>query len=169
MIDIRELTVDNTSEFYSLVLESSKEVPNNFSYTYEEIKEMSTEEFTKKFLIKKSVDDFVLGAFEQEKMLGFIQLKTSKRDRLKHKGEVSKLYISSNNRGKGVAKKLLEKLIQIAKKIEGLEQLNLMVVSENIQAINLYLKCGFRIYGIEKNSMKFENIYTDALCMQLFV
>lgn len=46
-------------------------------------------------------------------------------------------------------RKLLVDLIQRARRLDGLEQLQMSVVQDNIEATALYRSVGFQIYGVE--------------------
>ncbi|WP_425590255.1 N-acetyltransferase family protein [Fictibacillus sp. B-59209] len=52
--------------------------------------------------------------------------------------------------GKGLGKSLLIELIRKAKNCNGLEQINLTVVSENETAKRLYKYLGLQVYGVER-------------------
>lgn len=47
-------------------------------------------------------------------------------------------------RGTGIAKGVVELVLEKARNIEGLEIINLMVVSENLRAKNFYESFGFK-------------------------
>ncbi|MBF6632895.1 MAG: GNAT family N-acetyltransferase, partial [Planococcus sp. (in: Bacteria)] len=52
---------------------------------------------------------------------------------------------------------------------QGLERLDLMVASENLQAIELYEKLGFEKYGTEIHAMKIGEKYIDEDMMVKFI
>lgn len=53
-----------------------------------------------------------------------------------HKGNVYGMYVAPEVSGQGLGKKLMLELVSRASSYEGLEQINLMVMSENIIAKN---------------------------------
>ena len=53
--------------------------------------------------------------------------------------------------------------------MEGLEQINLCVVSDNIKAKKLYKSFGFLTYGTEQKAMKIDNRYLDEYLMVLYL
>ncbi|MEM2912282.1 MAG: GNAT family N-acetyltransferase [Candidatus Bathyarchaeia archaeon] len=60
-------------------------------------------------------------------------------------GTINDLYVSPEFRGKGIGKKLVfESLNRL--KAEGVKVVRLMVVIENMSAVKLYEKFGFKIY-----------------------
>lgn len=84
-----------------------------------------------------------------------------------HKGNVFGIYVKPDFRGKSIGKALLTELIEQAKKCEGLEQINLAVVTENHSAKKLYDSLGFEVYGTERNALKFNGNYFDEDLMVL--
>ena len=61
----------------------------------------------------------------------------------------------------------MTELIRKAKNCDGLEQLNLAVVSNNVAAKQLYNSLGFKVYGVERKALKFDGCYFDEDLMVL--
>ena len=55
----------------------------------------------------------------------------------------------------------------MAREMDGLEQVNLCVVSNNERAKKLYQSVGFEIYGTERNALKYNDRYFDEDLMAL--
>lgn len=53
----------------------------------------------------------------------------------------------------GIGNALMKKSIELAREI-GYEQIELEVVTENVNAVNLYQKYGYKIYGERPNALK---------------
>ncbi|WP_433619189.1 N-acetyltransferase family protein [Paenibacillus cellulositrophicus] len=68
---------------------------------------------------------------------------------------------------KGIGKSLVQKLINKAKHCEGLEQINLTVISNNNAAKRLYEAIGFVTYGTEQNALRNGCQYFDENLMVL--
>ncbi|MEK0316802.1 GNAT family N-acetyltransferase [Cohnella sp. 56] len=84
-----------------------------------------------------------------------------------HKGSVYGVYVSPESRGKGAGKTLMLALIRRARGLDGLEQINLTVVSDNVTAKRLYESLGFEVYGIERRAIKYGGRYFDEELMVL--
>ena len=54
------------------------------------------------------------------------------------------MYCEKEYRGTGIAKGVVEFILQKARNLEGLEMINLMVVSENLRAKTFYESFGFK-------------------------
>ena len=76
------------------------------------------------------------------------------------------MYVRPQSRGKGVARELMQEIIQRARKIEGLEQI-LLIASAHLPARKFYEGLGFKAYGIEPRSLKIGTEYVDDVLMIL--
>jgi ribosomal protein S18 acetylase RimI-like enzyme len=116
-------------------------------------------------------DSFTLGAYVENGLAGVVSFIRDGKDRekLQHKGILSTMYVSNEFRGLGIARELLEELIKRVKAIPDIEQINLIVISDNLRAKHLYLKFGFERYGTEQNSIKWGNKYLaeDQMVLRL--
>jgi ribosomal protein S18 acetylase RimI-like enzyme len=106
-------------------------------------------------------DSFTLGAFIENELVGIVSFTRNGNDRekLRHKGVLFRMYVSENFRGLGIAKKLIQELIDRVVKIEDIEQINLTVISNNENAKKLYEKFGFQTFGSEVNAIKWKGKY----------
>ncbi|HDJ1506856.1 TPA: GNAT family N-acetyltransferase, partial [Staphylococcus aureus] len=74
---------------------------------------------------------------------------------------------SKEYRGTGIAKNVVEFILEKARNLEGLKIINLMVVSENLRAKAFYESFGFKKYGTEPKSLFDESKYYDEDLMYL--
>ncbi|MDQ8734473.1 GNAT family N-acetyltransferase [Paenibacillus sp. LHD-38] len=163
---IRVLDEQDAGLYQDLRLNALKNNPEAFGSTYEREEKFSLETVIER--IKPTKDKFVLGAFDDGCSLvgsvGFVRengLKTS------HKGNVFGMYVAPEGRGQGVGKSLMLELSRKAKVCDGLEQINLAVISENHAAKKLYTSIGFKVYGVEQNALKYKGQYFDEDYMVL--
>lgn len=77
------------------------------------------------------------------------------------------MYVAPEARSTGLGKALMLEVIKMARNLNGLEQLNLSVVSTNISAKKLYESLGFETYGLERNALKQNEEYFDEEFMVL--
>lgn len=121
------------------------------------------------FPTKDRNDSFTLGAYSGNILAGVVSFTRDgdDREKLRHKGFISTMYVTKQFRGYGIAKQLLEELIKKVKAIPGIEQINLIVISDNLTAKQLYEKFGFQKYGTELNSIKWEGKYWSEDLMVL--
>jgi ribosomal protein S18 acetylase RimI-like enzyme len=106
-------------------------------------------------------DSFTLGAYADQVLSGVVSFNRDGEDRekLRHKGIISTLYVANEFRGLGIAKALMEELIQRVKRISDIEQINVIVIASNVKAKQLYEHFGFEKYGTEQHSVKWKGKY----------
>ena len=77
--------------------------------------------------------------------------------------------LKKSERGYGYGEIMVRHAIREAKRL-GYRKLVLEVMSTNIVAVNLYKKCGFEIYGINKEGIKIsDDLYDDIILMDIFL
>ena len=105
-----------------------------------------------------------MGAFEGAEILGVSGLRANQGPKESHKGTLVGMYVRPQARNRGVGRRLVEAVIEVARR-RGVELLQLAVVSDNEPARRLYARLGFVEYGIEKKSLKQGGRYTDEVLM----
>ena len=157
---IRILNKSDALAYQEVRLSALKNNPEAFSSTYEREVKFSIESIAER--LEPVKDRFVLGAFnESGSVVGIVTFMRENGLKTIHKGNVFGMYVAPEARGKGLGKSLMIELIKKAKSCDGLEQINLTVVSENNSAKKLYKSLGFEVYGIEKKALKFNGQYFD--------
>lgn len=73
------------------------------------------------------------------------------------------MYVQPSSRKVGVGRRLVETIIDFARK--RVELIQLAVVSGNEQARRLFASLGFLEYGIEKNALRQDGRYYDEVLM----
>ncbi len=79
-------------------------------------------------------------------------------------GEVS-VYISTEARGKGVGKQLLESLIEESEK-ENFWTLQAGIFPENIASLSMHTSCGFRIIGTREKIGQMNGVWRDTVLLE---
>lgn len=163
MIVIRVLTPADAESFRDLRLNALKNNPEAFSANYEDFANTSLESVRER--IHNTDDSIILGAFINDVLIGMIGFVRERSGKLNHKGNIWGTYVSQEFRGQGIGSKLLNETILRAKKVKGLSQINLGVITFNEAAKRMYETHGFKSYGIEINSMQYNGKYFDEELM----
>lgn len=159
-MNIRVLNEADALVYQELRLSALKTNPEAFGSTYEREVQFSLETVVGR--LKTSKDKFVLGSFDiSGSLIGTVTFMRENNIKTSHKGNVFGMYVAPEIRGQGVGKLLISKLIEKASKCDGLEQINLTVVSNNQSAKKLYESVGFVVYGTELKALKFNGQYFD--------
>lgn len=115
-------------------------------------------------------DHFTLGAFiNGQQLVGIATFKRDKRHKARHKSYIHTMYVAPEMRGKKIAMRMLESLVESAQAMMSLEQIHLWVLNpETATAKKLYLKAGFVTQGtVVKKDLKINGNYVDAEYMTL--
>ncbi|ULO09554.1 GNAT family N-acetyltransferase [Paenibacillus sp. 19GGS1-52] len=149
-MNIRVLQETDAPRYQELRLNSLIINPEAFGSTYEREVGFSLETVVER--IKPSKDKFVLGAFDSNgSLVGIVTFMRENSQETVHKGNVYGMYVAPEVRGQGLGKSLMLELLTKARDCEGLEQINLTVVSNNDSAKKLYKSVGFEVYSMEGN------------------
>ena len=138
---LTELKPENDKDIRQLALALTKDASVEYS-----------PDFLRKII--NNPDHVAIVAFDGNKIIGIIILITYLLIEGERKGWIEGLVVSENYRGQGIGRKLLEKVIEEAKK-KGLKSLNLTSREERIAANKLYQKMGFIRYETNVYRIKF--------------
>jgi RimJ/RimL family protein N-acetyltransferase len=97
-------------------------------------------------------------------LIGMTVLVRNDLPKTRHAGSIFGVYTHPDWRGTGVADALLEACVDYARAL-GIRLVRLAVVTTNASAIRLYQRCGFRVYGVEPESIQLDGVYYDELLM----
>lgn len=170
---LRLLQQAEAQAYRELRLQSYLEDPFAFSGSYNDEYDKSVEDFQEELLVKGDPPEwFVLGAYESDRLIGFVKFQRDERSKAIHKSMVHAMFVDPAYRKQQVGKMLIDELIERAKKMEGLEQIHLWVLhsEHSISASNFYKKCGFESQGpVVKKDLKVDGYYIDAEYMVMYL
>lgn len=114
-------------------------------------------------------EDFLVGAFFEEKMVGCAGLnKVSEHIKNRHRGGFG-ISIRQQFCDAGLGTLMLQEVLQTARKTH-FEQIELGVFEDNPRAIHLYEKCGFVPWGRQPRAFKLKDgTYRDEIQMILIL
>ena len=163
---IRKLVENDAESLWKLRLYALETVPASFGDSPEELRMTSVAEYASR-LRSGGPENFVLGAFEDEALVGMMGFYRETATKRRHKGWIWGVFVSPSVRGKGVGRTLLAGVIEAAKALPGIRCLRLTVSTTQQPAINLYERHGFRSFGTEPQAMRIGEQSTDELHMIL--
>lgn len=167
-MDIQVLDESDARLYQKLRLAALKISPEAFGSTYEREVKFSLETVIER--MKPTGNKFVLGAYDDDgSLVGIVTFVRESGLKTAHKGNVFGMYVAPEMQGRGLGKLLMLELIRKARDCDGVEQINLTVVSSNEPAKRLYKSLGFEVYGVERNALKYNGQYFDEEFMALFL
>ncbi len=159
-IAIRRLRAADGPAYRSLRLEALERHPASFGTALEDVAGHGPDWFGARL-----EQHLTLGAVRGEVLLGTATLVLQEGAKLRHKGDVTGVYVRDEARGLGLGAALLRRLVAEAR--PRVEALRLTVEAENRAALRLYEGLGFRPYGCERRALKIGDRYHDEVLMEL--
>lgn len=138
--------------------------PEDYDKYYQDIK--LEEDFINSFINNK---DYLLCVYLNDKIIGNSALRFFTHFKDRHRVNVG-IAIQKEYQGLGIGSLLFDIMIDIAKHTEGIEQMELDVISTNEKAKRLYTKKGFVKTGDLPHELKLKDgTYLDSELMVLFL
>ncbi len=164
---IRKLNTKDYDEFCRIRLESLKTYEIAFSSMPEFF--INAPKEMKLKLLEDSENDssnFIMGYFQDEKLLGIIGFRRETRESVSHKGSMWGFVVDSDFQGKGIGKKLIMSFVDQLEKDKNIKYVRLMVATACERAIKLFMSSGFIQYGIETESISDGKNFYDQIYMK---
>ena len=152
---IRRLGPTDASDYQALRLRALKEHPEAFTSAYEE-EAPKPIAYAFNRLGQQSSARF-WGGFVDGKLVGMLGLDREPRKKNHHKALVVGMYVASEYGRQGIARQLLDALLEDARASE-VELLVRTVTCGNASAERLYQEAGFVSFGIEPDAIRVENL-----------
>jgi len=112
-------------------------------------------------LAAASDENFVLGAFAGEKLVGTVGFGRNTRLKDRHKGRIWGVFVQQDYRGQQIARALMVEALRRAGTIAGLDQIILTVGDYQAGAKKLYASLGFTVFGHEPAALKIGDVVVD--------
>ena len=155
---VRRLLPGDAALYREIRLEALTQTPEAFGSTFE------AEGVRPLAWFADRLDGAALfGAFDGAELLGIAGLYIQQGRKHAHKGSLWTMYVRPSARRMGIGRRLVEAVIEHARRHVELVQLS--VVSGNEEARRLYASLGFIEYGIEKDALKADGQYWDEVLM----
>jgi ribosomal protein S18 acetylase RimI-like enzyme len=99
--------------------------------------------------------------------LGIVGIRREPHKKSAHRATIWGLWVTREQRGRGLARALMEEALRFARTLEGVEYVSLSVGDWNASAKALYLDLGFTSWGIERDALRVGDDVVDEHHMSL--
>jgi len=161
----RALTAADVESYRALRLRALREEPLAFSDAFEDEHDLPWDHF--EAAMGDSDEHFTLGAFDPQGILiGLATFKRDQRRKARHKASIHTMYVAPEARGRGLGRRLLERIIDVARRL-GVEQIHLWVLDPTRSAaFALYQSVGFTQQGaLVHDDLRIDGRSVDAAYM----
>jgi RimJ/RimL family protein N-acetyltransferase len=162
----RKLGPGESGAYRALRLESLRRFPDSFGATYEEEASQARLPF-EVAIEERSAEKFVVGTFAGDRLVAIAAFARVQGRKRRHRGDISGVFVDPTHRGRSVGEALMRKLLQLAFALDGVDQVELRVVSTNAAGLRLYAKLGFEQFGLQKDFFKDAGLRWDQCFMAL--
>lgn len=150
-IALRRLSPADASDYRRVRLQALRLEPAAFGSSHAEESGLTLAQFAAR--LELSPERWTWGAFAGARLVGIATLARESRLKQRHKAAIYALYVERAWRGQGIGAALLALALQTSGQMRGVRQLRIAVMAANRQALRLYLKNGFTVYGREPEAL----------------
>jgi RimJ/RimL family protein N-acetyltransferase len=165
-VEIRLFTEQDAQTLWDLRMLALETDPWSFVESPEELRAMSVEEFATR-LRADHAENFIVGAFEQRTAVGMVGCYQEVPLKRRHKAWIWGVFVKPAERGRGIARSVMQAVIARAKAIDDLDMVMLTVAVDQPAPRKLYESLGFRSFGVEPKGIKIGNQAHDEEHMVL--
>lgn len=155
---IRPLREDEPALYRDIRLEALRLHPCSFSAAFEQ---EAAQELS--FFAQRLAANTVFAGFRGQEVCGIAGFMQETGLKRAHKGHLWGMYVRPAARGTGLARQLVEAVLEYAQ--DRVELVQLSVIAGNAPAHRLYLSLGFVAYGLEERALKVDGTDYDEVHM----
>jgi ribosomal protein S18 acetylase RimI-like enzyme len=153
-MQVNRLMPVHVAEYRAFMLQAYANDPDAFTATVPERESLPLEWWTSRVSDHPDPTELVFGAFVGARLVGVAGLRFERRERTMHKASLFGMSVLRQFRGQGIARALVEAVLEQAQSTPGTRIVQLTVTQSNAPAIRLYESCGFRPFGTEPLAVK---------------
>jgi len=164
-MDLRRLTPADAPDYRALMLATYADASAVFAATVAEREPLPIEWWAARLSDQPDPDTLVLGAFVDDRLAGAVGLWFERRERTRHKATLFGLAVRPEARGRGIARTLVQALLDQARAAPGVRVVQLTVAEPNQAARRLYTSCGFEAFGTEPLGLRIDGRFVPLVHM----
>ncbi|WP_018631550.1 GNAT family N-acetyltransferase [Neomegalonema perideroedes] len=162
---VRRLTPEDLEAYQALRLRALREEPAHFGASFEEESARPPEFWRAR--LEPAGDLALFGGFAEDRMVGLSGIWRESSPRRRHLAALVHVYLTPDQRGRGLASGLVEAALDHARSLPGLRAVHLDVMTQNAAARALYARLGFAEIGLMPEAHAVEGRFYDDVLMRL--
>jgi RimJ/RimL family protein N-acetyltransferase len=165
-MNIRLLTGTDAEQFWPFRLLALESEPRAFASSPEDHRAISMEQTAERL---RPVPDgsFVVGALDNETLVGTAGFYRDARPKTRHKGMIWGVYVAGSHRGRGIGRDTLSMLLDRVRTYTDMRQIQLAVGVTQTAAERMYRSLGFETFGLERDAINTGEEFVDEYWMAL--
>lgn len=164
-MEIRRLTTAHAAGYRAIMLQGYAQEPETFIATVPEREPLPLEWWACRVSDDPDSTQRVFGAFVEDRLIGVAGLRREQRPRTLHKSSLFGLFVLPQFRDRGIARALVEAVLEEARSMPATRVVRLTVTESNGAALRLYESCGFRPFGTEPMAVKMDERFVSLVHM----
>jgi RimJ/RimL family protein N-acetyltransferase len=165
VVTIRAATTDDAGLLRALRLEALAAHPEAFAADHDRTEAEPASAWVERIRPNEANQEGVICvAATQARLVGMTGLYRGHWPKTQHSANIWGVYVTGAWRGHGIAEAVLEACIDWAR-AQGVTVAKLGVVATNTPAIRCYTRCGFSVYGLEPQVLRYDGVFYDELLM----
>lgn len=165
-IVIKQASAENWRKYKEIRLDALQKNPESFGRAFEEEKDRSENEWKIKLKDKNRV---TLLVFKGKTVIGVLGILFESSPKTAHLAHIISVYLKKEYRGQGISTQLMNEALNVIKARKKTKKVKLNVTTNQMPAVNLYKKFGFRIIGEMKEEMNVGGTYYNSYAMELLL
>lgn len=162
---IRQAAASDAGALRALRLEALQAAPEAFGSAYEMELVQPPEHWPNR--LAQTTRNAYFVAEQAGALVGMCGVYREEGVKLRHTAHVVSVYVQPSARGQRYSGQLVNAALGWARAQPGVVQAQLAVVTSNAPAINTYMRCGFRVYGVAPKQLFVNGVFHDELLMAI--
>ena len=165
-IVVKKASQKDWKKYKEIRLDALKKNPESFGASYEDEKDRTENKWKERMRDKNRM---ILLVLNDKKVIGISVVSFESSAKLIHIAHVSSVYLKKEYRGKGISTMLMNETIKLIRARKSTKKINLQVTTNQLAAISLYKKVGFKIVGELRQEMRVNGKYYNSYVMELLL
>lgn len=166
--EVQRLLPNDAEAYQALRLRGLRDHPMAFTSGFEEDQAHSLASAQARLTASTNrLHDAFFGAWQAQILVGVVGIQGRYRAKERHTATIVGTSVVGEACGRGIGQSWMQALLQHARDLLSLRQLDLTVTAGHPGALHLYQRLGFAVWGVYPEAVQIDGVYADKLHMAL--